>query len=78
VIKMSRSHEWIEREMEMLRKKYAMKVILVRECEVIKVFDTDKPLNLRDLFREAEKLCEGKDWSWAYIPSKNWEMILCL
>lgn len=49
------------------------KVILVRECEVIRVFDL--PVDLRKVFNDADKLCKGKDWHWSYIPAREWEMI---
>jgi len=73
---MSKSHEWIQKELETLRKKYPNKVILVCECKVIKVFE--HPADIREVFNEADKLCKGKDWSWAHIPVKEIEMILWL
>jgi len=73
---MSKSHEWIEKERETLRKKYPNKVILVRECEVIKVFDIH--VSVRDVFDEADKLCKGKDWAWADLPAEECELILWL
>jgi hypothetical protein len=71
---MSKSHDWVERERANLRKKYPNKVILVRECEVIKVYDAT--IDLRKIFEEADKLCEGKDWTWSYIDFGDGEVIL--
>ncbi|MFQ6063216.1 MAG: hypothetical protein ACE5KT_11470 [Methanosarcinales archaeon] len=71
---MSKSHEWIEKERKTLRKKYPEKVILVCESKVVKVFDT--PANIQEVFKEADKICGEKDWSWAYISATEERMIL--
>ena len=73
---MSKSHDWIEREKGKLRIKYPNKVILVCECEVIKVFDT--PVDIREIFKESDRMCKGKDWSWALIEAGEVEVILWL
>ena len=73
---MSKSHQWINREREKLRKKYPEKIILVYESKVVKTFDT--PVSLHNIYREADKICKDKDgdWSWAYIASTEERMIL--
>lgn len=71
---MGKSSKWIETERETLRKKYPDKVIIVCECKVIKTFNIG--VEIHEIFEQADKLCKGKDWSWADLPARESEMIL--
>lgn len=71
---MGKSSKWIETERETLRKRYPDKVIIVCECKVMKVFDTD--VKIREVLEEANRLCKGKDWAWIDLPAKESSMIL--
>lgn len=71
---MTKSYQWIKSHQKELQKKYPEKIVLVCECKVVKVFDLS--VRIRKIFKEADKLCKGKDWSWAYISPAEESYIL--